>query len=480
MSDTTNNRRRRRMDREVTETPRKKRISFISILLVIELIAMFFLYKFIGLGLVTILLIPLILYVIINIVKSKKGLKRPKGTVFVFIIYLILTVVGLRTFGVLGNLVSSEQVNEFHVIARSDDAANSLDDIADGSYMALGSETSYTTNIYPQSVFADEGYNFTYTTYESEVDAVSDLLNGTINYAVVADPSSEELESNFDGLDSQIKELDSYREKVQIQTGNKNVSKETFTVLLTGVDSRSDSIDSNSRSDSIMVAKVDPKNGKAAIVSIPRDAYITSTCTGSSDKITHSSVNGMNCLISDVENLLGVSIDYYLKVNFFAVIDAIDAVGGIDVDVEQSFCGQDEYDNANAYCFEPGSTHMTGSEALSYARERHAFSDGDYARARHQQQVISGFLNALITSGPFAINNLLDVASSSARTNMSQDQLVDLAKLLQSQGDFEMNSYTISGYGSTVDLPYWGLYGSSVQVLDDSSIAEAKSMLDSI
>lgn len=459
--------------------PNKSKRSIFGILLLIEAVLVIVLYNFIGLVIVSVMALIPFIYFLLNSRNAKKAKKRPKGTVFVFIVYLIIVILGIRTNGVLSSLVSNSQTNEFYVMALADDQVNKVEEIEAGSTIALGTETSYNTNVFPQAKFAEEGFNFNYTSYDSSAASATALLAGNERFIVVENPKSDQLTA-IDGFQSSTKVIGHYKESISIKAGSKNVSKEVFTVLLTGVDTRSDAIDSNGRSDSIMVAKVNPKTGQAALISIPRDAYVSSSCTGGYDKITHSSLNGMNCLIDDVENLLGVEIDYYLTVNFYAVIDAIDAVGGIDVDVEQSFCGQDENDNLNAYCFDSGSQHLDGAEALSYARERHSFSDGDYARARHQQQVISGFLRSLMSSGPFAINNLLDVASQSARTNLSASQLTDLAKLLQKTDDFSIDSYTIQGYGMSADLPYWGLYGTSVQSLDDASVAEAKAKLDAI
>lgn len=453
--------------------------SLFANLFLIEAILIIILYTFIGLAIVAVVaLIPILFFFRVKRNK-KRGLKRPKGSLIVFIIYLILIIFGVRTNGVLSSLVSNSQTNEFYVMALSDDEVDSMEDIPAGTTIGLGAEDSYNTNVFAKAKFEEEGFSFNYSTYDEETEAANYLLEGNERFIVVSNPKSKELKA-IDGFTDNTKVIGHYKETVKIQSSGKNISRQTFTVLLTGVDSRTDSIDSNSRSDSIMVAKVNPKTGESAIVSIPRDAYVLSSCTGSYDKITHSSLNGMNCLIDDVETLLDVEIDYYLTVNFYAVIDAIDAVGGIDVEVESSFCGQDENDNLNAYCFEQGNQHLSGAEALSYARERHSFSDGDYARARHQQQVISGFLKALATSGPLAINNLLDVASNSARTNLSASQLTSLAKLLQKNEEFTIDSYTVEGYGMSVDIPYWGLYGTSVQQLEDASISEAQSKLNAI
>lgn len=469
-----------------TANNQKPKKSFISLLLLIETILVAILYNFLGLFIVIVIALIPFVYFLLNRKNAKKQLKRPKGTLPIAIIYLVIVVFGIRTFGVLDSLVATSQTNKFYVMALNKDEVNKVEEIEAGSTIALGAESSYQTNVFPQAKFKEEKFDFNYSTYESDTERGNALLDGSERFIVVENPKSDELKE-LDNFSSTTKVIGEYKEKVDIKGSNAKVTKETFTVLITGVDSRSDSIESNGRSDSIMVAKVNPKTATSTIISLPRDSYVQSSCTGGYDKITHSSLNGMNCLIDDVEGLLDVKIDYYLTVNFFAVIDAIDAVGGIDITIDPSmygdnaeFCGQDENDKLNQYCFTPGEAHLSGAEALSYARERHSFADGDYSRAKHQQDVINAFLKSLMTSGPFAINNLLDVASQSARTNLSASQLTSLAKLLQKSDGFESDTYTVQGYGMSADIPYWGLYGTSVQNLEDDSLAEAKAKLAAI
>ncbi len=255
-----------------------------------------------------------------------------------------------------------------------------------------------------------------------------------------------------------------------------NVKKDTFNVLVSGTDTRDDAIDSDSRSDVIMVATINPDNGEVLLTSLPRDTYYPLTCTGTYDKLTHASEYGMDCLVDTVEDILDIQINYYVKANFYAVINLIDAVGGITVEVDQTFCGQDENDYDDAYCFYPGETEMTGAEALSYARERKSFADGDYTRAQHQQQVINAFVKKVMLN-PGSITNLIDVSSSSIRTNMTSNELMELTNSFTT---FDSTGYVVQGYGQTVNIPEQGLYGTSVQVLSDTSIAEAQSNINAM
>ncbi len=253
-----------------------------------------------------------------------------------------------------------------------------------------------------------------------------------------------------------------------------NVNHSSFNVLVSGTDTRTDEIDTASRSDVIMVATINPKTNKVLFTSLPRDTYYPLTCTGEYDKLTHASAKSMDCLVNTVEDILDININYYIKANFYTVINMIDAVGGIDIEVDQAFYGQDENDVKNAYYFSPGMTHMDGSMALSYARERHSFSDGDYTRAKHQQQVMNAFAQQVMLN-PTKISSLINISTNSIRTNMSSNELMDL---LNSFTSFESEGYVVSGSGTTVNIPSEDLYGTSVQVLSDSSLAEATAKIN--
>lgn len=262
--------------------------------------------------------------------------------------------------------------------------------------------------------------------------------------------------------------------EVEVKADQVNVNKNSFNVLVSGTDTRTDEIDTPSRSDVIMVATINPKENQVLFTSLPRDTYYPLTCTGEYDKLTHASAKSMDCLVTTVEEILNININYYIKANFYTVINMIDAVGGIDVEVDQAFYGQDENDVKNAYYFSPGMTHMDGSMALSYARERHSFSDGDYTRARHQQQVMNAVIQKVMLN-PTKISSLISISTNSVRTNMTSGELMDL---LNSFTSFESEGYVVSGSSTTVNIPSEDLYGTSVQILNDSSIATATAKIN--
>lgn len=255
---------------------------------------------------------------------------------------------------------------------------------------------------------------------------------------------------------------------------------EPINIALCGTDTREGEgdISSASRCDSASIISINAYDNAINMVSIPRDAYVLDTCTQNYDKLTHTSLEGMDCYVNTLENLLGVDIDAYIKVNFISVITAIDAVGGIDVAVDQSFYGQDEYDNDDVYYFEGGTTmHLNGSQALSYARERKSFADGDYTRAYHQQQVITGLVQAMMSSGIDGLMDFIELMMDSVDTDLNSGTILKAGMYLLTLDDISRTSYVIQGTSSIADIPSRDLYGLSIQILDEESINEASAML---
>ena len=112
-----------------------------------------------------------------------------------------------------------------------------------------------------------------------------------------------------------------------------------------------------------------------------------------------------------LELFTGIDIDFYAKVNFFSVIEIVDAIGGVDVDVQLDFCEQDEYrnkDEAHQICLSTGEQHLNGKEALAYSRHRKTASWGTQGREKAQTQIIEAIINKLTTvEGASKVNSCL-------------------------------------------------------------------------
>ncbi len=258
-----------------------------------------------------------------------------------------------------------------------------------------------------------------------------------------------------------------------------NIKTDPFNILLTGVDTRDDEANEGLKnSDAIMVVSVNPKDKEILMTSLPRDSYVPLACTDNLDKLTHASTFNDQCIVQTVENTLDTEINYFISGNFDALIEAIDAIGGINININQEFCGQDKDDKKDKFCFKKGINHLNGKEALSYARERKSFSTGDYARIDHQQEVLEAFLKE-VKKHPLKLNKLFEISINNLVTNLNIKDVNALIELFLFN-DFKIEKNKVIGEGMTVDIEYEGLYSVSVQLLDPFSLTNAKFKISEI
>lgn len=256
------------------------------------------------------------------------------------------------------------------------------------------------------------------------------LLNEDIDALIITDYYFKTLlKDNYPTIEDDIFILKSYQKKREndISTSNKDIRYEPFTVYIAGVDEGDDpSIDA--RSDVNIVLMVNPLANHIEMVSIPRDAFVPNPALSShNDKLTHLGLSGIKNSMEGIENVFGFEIDYYVKLNFFSVIDIVDAIGLIEVDVPISFCEQDEYRSFakdDLICLNKGKQKVNGKQALAFARHRKSYTD--VLRGKAQQEVIKGIINVLTTpSGVANINNVLSIATKAVSTNMPMQQVTN-------------------------------------------------------
>ena len=149
--------------------------------------------------------------------------------------------------------------------------------------------------------------------------------------------------------------------------------------------------------------------------------HISLANKGQKDKLTHSGLAGIDNTVKTMENFLGLDINYYARVNFTSLIQMVDALGGITINNDVAFTGY------NGTYFAKGNISINGDEALEYSRERHAFGAGDNERVFHQQIVIMGMLNKMMS--PAVITNyssVLNAIEGCFETNMSSSEITSL------------------------------------------------------
>jgi len=242
--------------------------------------------------------------------------------------------------------------------------------------------------------------------------------------------------------------------------GNLNKAKRTMgltgmpnkiNILVLGVDERADD---GGRSDTMMVFTVDTKTDQVNLLSVPRDTRVKIPGHGW-DKINHAYAEGKYKLsMQAVEDLLGISFDYYVVINFSGFCKIVDAIGGVDINVEKRMFYQDPYDNLTIDLY-PGQQHMDGKTAIQYARYRDG--EGDIGRIARQQKFVKAVLKAVTSPGIIPrIPAMLKEIGAAVQTNMTTAEMANFAKLLNNAQKVGLTAEMVPGTPAYIDdVSYW-------------------------
>ncbi len=231
------------------------------------------------------------------------------------------------------------------------------------------------------------------------------------------------------------------------RTDKKDVTGNYFTVYFSGIDVYG-SIGKRSRSDVNIVMTVNPLTKKILLVSIPRDAYVTipGVSGGNYDKLTHAGLYGVNASMKTLQNVYGVTLDYYVRVNFSSVEKFVNLLGGIDVYSPADFISKHTKTH-----YVKGVNHMDGPMALEFARERYAFAAGDAQRGKNQMEVIKEIIKKM--SSPVMLTRFSDImnaVSGNFQTDLSMEQLTAIVRMQLNDGaSWNIETYSVKTTGGS-------------------------------
>lgn len=225
-----------------------------------------------------------------------------------------------------------------------------------------------------------------------------------------------------------VKDIESF--EVNAKKNKESLDSNTFNILLIGYSSDSEDSDIG-LADGIMLASINLNTLQVDLTSISRSTDVTFACGGGvRGKINETILYDEDCLTNTVENLLDVHVDYYIKVNFHAVVDIVDAIDGIVVDNPVEFVGQTSSSNRGEYTvWVPGGdgVYLNGEQALAFSRERNSYENGDLQRQLNQQQVISRIIEKVLDKRYMGkLLNVVEAAGNNIKTNLSKYQMLDL------------------------------------------------------
>ena len=252
------------------------------------------------------------------------------------------------------------------------------------------------------------------------------------------------------------------KREVKVEPAQDNVS-----ILILGVDDsekRGQGAD-NSRTDALLLATLNNKAKTVKLVSIPRDSYVYIPHVGYRDKINHAhAYGGTLASIETVEELFDIPVDYYLRLNFNAFIEIVDALGGIEAEVPYAMLEMDEFDKKTVN-LQPGLQTLDGREALALARTRK--QDSDIERGKRQQEIIKAIATkAASFTSITKYDDILNAVSNNMKTDMSFTEMKSFFSYL-TNGMPRIDTLTLEGFDDMSTGVYY--YKLNNQALDEVS-----------
>ena len=261
-------------------------------------------------------------------------------------------------------------------------------------------------------------------------------------------------------------------QKENIDTTAEGINEETKqelkgyrNIALLGIDSRADDYGLGNRSDCMIIASINQETNAVKLISVYRDTYVYVTENGTKrlDKITHAySYGGAQNTLKSLNEAMDLNITEFVTVNFDAVIAAVDSLGGVYIDIDESEIKYvNDYIDATSESSRVKSSHIThsgrqkldGVQAVSYTRVRYT-AGGDYKRTERMRTVVEAMLSKAKTLNVGQLNSFADTILPKIRTNISTSEIWGLIPKLASFKVTESIGWPYDTKGITLDRWY--------------------------
>ena len=441
--------------------------------------------KYLLLLLLALAILDVIFFLILFKSRLKKGIKKFFSVISVLlsIVFVVGSFYLYKTYGVISGMIDTDyETYNYSVMVLKDSDYNSVSDIKNEVISYYETKTNE-NKLLVEKVNKLGKESKSYTNLNT---LATDLLNKETNVIVLEDNYKKTLIDDQD--DNEYNEVKDFKDKTKtiytfsfkVKKDNTskdvNVVSEVFNIYISGIDTYG-TVSSVSRSDVNIVVTVNPNTRQVLLTSIPRDYYVQlHDTTGYKDKLTHAGIYGTDCSIKTIEDLLGIDINYYFKVNFTSLIDIVDALGGVNVYADQSFS------TWNGYHFTKGYNKVDGNAALAFVRERKTFANGDRQRGINQQALISAMINKCISKEILTkYTSLLNSVKGSIITNMPTKTMLSLVKMqLKNNTSWTISTNSLDGYNAskyTYSYSYQQLY---VMEPKEESVEKGKELINKV
>ena len=459
-------------------------LTILYAILVLVLLFTMFNYNFLSFRFLNIIITIGLLVVLAISIFLQKTKKSPLVTTVVLVIFSLVSLVGIFGFKQMIDITNRmNQTAAFSEVEMSI-VVPKESDIKDVSQLtSVQAPTKVDKNNIETLMSAlkkDKKVDVKVEDVASYQEAYDNLKSGKSKAMVLSGSYASLLESVDSNYASNLKTIYTYKIKKKNSNSAKQVDSKVFNIYISGIDTYG-SISTVSRSDVNIIMTVNMNTHKILLTTTPRDAYVKIPGGGADqyDKLTHAGIYGVETSEQTLENLYGIKIDYYARINFTSFLKLIDQLGGVTVHNDQAFTSLH-----GKFDFPVGDIQMNSEQALGFVRERYSLDGGDNDRGKNQEKVISAIVNKLaslksVSNFTSIVNNLQD----SVQTNMSLDTINDLANTqLDSGSKFTVTSQAVTGTGSTGQLTSYAMPNSSLYMmkLDDSSVASASQAIKNL
>ncbi len=394
--------------------------------------------------LVFISLIIIIDLVVISLLLSKGHIKNVIGGFLALILIVIMTLginYGLNTMDFLKSFGFSDYKTEsYSVLVLSSSKFKSVSDLKNKTIGYLSKDNNEGLSKVVDTIKKKINYK---EKIEEDVDSlITSLINEKVDAIVIDDARLDILKEENNEEYNLLKKIGSYSIDVKSEKIGKevDVTNSSFNIYVSGIDTYG-SINKVSRSDVNILITVNPVTKEILLTNIPRDYYVKLHKNGEYDKLTHAGIYGIDESINTLEDLFDTKINYYVKVNFTSLVDIVDALDGITVNSPYSFVSQD------GYSYKKGDNILDGKKALSFARERKSFKEGDRTRGENQQRVLTALINKAMSPKIITnYTNLLTSLKGKFVTNISDEDITKLIKMqLKNNSSWTIKSISVNG-----------------------------------
>ena len=459
-------------------------LTILYAILALVLLFTMFNYNFLSFRFLNIIITIGLLVVLAISIFLQKSKKSPLVTTVVLVIFSLVSLVGIFGFKQMIDITNRmNQTAAFSEVEMSI-VVPKESDIKDVSQLtSVQAPTKVDKNNIETLMSAlkkDKKVDVKVEDVASYQEAYDNLKSGKSKAMVLSGSYASLLESVDSNYASNLKTIYTYKIKKKNSNSAKQVDSKVFNIYISGIDTYG-SISTVSRSDVNIIMTVNMNTHKILLTTTPRDAYVKIPDGGADqyDKLTHAGIYGVETSEQTLENLYGIKIDYYARINFTSFLKLIDQLGGVTVHNDQAFTSLH-----GKFDFPVGDIQMNSEQALGFVRERYSLDGGDNDRGKNQEKVISAIVNKLaslksVSNFTSIVNNLQD----SVQTNMSLDTINALANTqLDSGSKFTVTSQAVTGTGSTGQLTSYAMPNSSLYMmkLDDSSVESASQAIKNL